>query len=78
MIRSLKVLAFLQYFCVLTAFTVSKLVWLFANICGVSFAGRPIVSLVSKIKIKGRPVPKSIRRSRPSPLLLPERNYSDV
>ena len=27
---------------------------------GLSFAGRPIVSLVSKIKIKGRPVPKSI------------------
>lgn len=27
---------------------------------GLSFAGRPIVSLVSKIKIKGKPVPKSI------------------
>ena len=37
-----------------------KLVWLFTNICGVKLAGRPIVSLVSKIKIKGRPVPKSI------------------
>ena len=27
---------------------------------GLSFAGRPIVSLVSKIEIKGKPVPKSI------------------